>query len=99
MRIATVLGARPQFIKSWAVSRVFSGDGIVEEFLIHTGQHYDRNMSQVFFESLGLKRPKYNLEVGSGSHGMQLSRMVEGLEAILQRESPDLVLVYGATNS
>lgn len=71
----------------------------IDEVLIHTGQHYDREMSAVFFETLGLAAPKYNLGVGSGSHGTQLAKMIEGLEEVLQEEGPDLVLVYGDTNS
>lgn len=67
--------------------------------MIHTGQHYDQEMSAVFFESLGLVAPKYNLDVGSGSHGAQLAKMIERLEGVLKKEAPDLVLVYGDTNS
>ena len=67
--------------------------------LVHTGQHYDREMSAVFFETLGLPEPKYNLGVGSGSHGIQLGKMLEALEGVLEDERPDLVLVYGDTNS
>jgi UDP-GlcNAc3NAcA epimerase len=105
----TILGARPQFIKAAPVSRAIansrSGTGSeaddlpIEEVLVHTGQHYDEEMSDVFFKSLKLKAPKHNLHVGSASHGKQLGRMIEGLEAVLEGEHPDLVLVYGDTNS
>jgi UDP-GlcNAc3NAcA epimerase len=107
VKIATIIGARPQFIKAGPVSNAIavqshaaeSPKGIVEEVVIHTGQHYDHGMSAVFFETLGLLVPKYNLGVGSGSHGSQLAKMIEGLEEVLQKEMPDLVLVYGDTNS
>jgi UDP-N-acetylglucosamine 2-epimerase len=107
MKIASIVGARPQFIKASPVSRAIeesnlrAGPGItlVDEILIHTGQHYDYEMSDVFFESLDLRLPKHNLGVGSGSHGEQLARMIERLETVLKAEGPDLVLVYGDTNS
>lgn len=107
MKIATIVGARPQFIKAGPVSHaitVHNGaagliSGTIEEIMIHTGQHYDREMSAVFFEALGLVAPKYNLNVGSGSHGAQLAKMIERLEGVLKKEAPDLVLVYGDTNS
>ena len=78
---------------------VASADSVINEVMIHTGQHYDREMSAVFFEALGLAAPKYNLGVGSGSHGTQLAKMIEGLEVVLKEEKPDLGLVYGDTNS
>lgn len=107
MKIATIVGARPQFIKASPVSRAIeesnsrmtAREALVDEVLIHTGQHYDYDMSDVFFESLGLKSPKHKLGVGSGSHGEQLARMIERLESVLNDEEPDLVLVYGDTNS
>lgn len=98
MKILTVVGARPQFIKAAAVSRVLQG-GAAQEILLHTGQHYDANMSQIFFEELGIPQPKYHLEVGSGSHGAQTGKMLEGIESILLAEKPDWVMVYGDTNS
>jgi UDP-GlcNAc3NAcA epimerase len=107
VKIATIVGARPQFIKAGPVSHAVtvhnrtagSADGVINEVVIHTGQHYDHEMSAVFFETLGLAAPKYNLGVGSSSHGTQLARMIEGLEEVLRAEVPDLVLVYGDTNS
>jgi UDP-GlcNAc3NAcA epimerase len=107
MKIVTIVGARPQFIKAGPVSNAIAvHNGIadarwqsIDEVVIHTGQHYDREMSAVFFETLGLAAPKYNLGAGSGSHGAQLAKMIEGLEGALQDEAPDLVLVYGDTNS
>ena len=102
MRIATVLGARPQFIKAAPVSRALAavnGGNPLHEVLIHTGQHYDDQMSQVFFHQLGLPDPNYNLGVGSGSHGQQTGAMLAAIEAVLLQERPDYVLVYGDTNS
>lgn len=97
MRIVTVVGARPQFIKAAPVSREVRRRH--EEVLVHTGQHYDANMSDVFFDALALPRPDYNLGVGSGSHAWQTGEMMKGLERILDQEKPDFVLVYGDTNS
>ncbi len=98
-RVLSVVGARPQFVKAAVVSAVFRARGRVEELLVHTGQHYDADMSAVFFEELGLPAPAVNLEVGSGSHATQTAAMLPGLEEVVQRERPDLVLVYGDTNS
>ncbi len=97
MRVASIVGARPQFIKAAMVSRVLRK--VHEEVLIHTGQHYDPNLSQVFFDVLGLAEPDMNLGVGSGSHGVQTGRMLEAVESVLLDIDPDLVLVYGDTNS
>ncbi len=100
-KIITIVGARPQIIKSSAISRaistVFSTE--LEEIIVHTGQHYDENMSDIFFNEMGIPRPKYNLNVGSGGHGAQTAKMLEGLEKIFQDENPTAVLVYGDTNS
>ncbi len=99
MKIFTVIGARPQFVKAAVVSAEFAKHKPVREVIIHTGQHYDHEMSEIFFRELGVPHEKYNLETGSGSHGKQTGRMLEKLEEILIKENPDLVLVYGDTNS
>ena len=101
MKLVTVIGARPQFIKAAAVSRVVrdSYEGLIEEVIIHTGQHYDKNMSDVFFNELDIPVPKYNLNVSGGRHGEMTGRMLEGIESLLLKEKPDYVLVYGDTNS
>jgi UDP-GlcNAc3NAcA epimerase len=101
MKIATVVGARPQFIKAAALSKAIlarSGSGL-SEVLVHTGQHYDENMSDVFFEELGIRIPAYNLAIAGGSHGAMTGRMLEALERTLLEVRPDWVLVYGDTNS
>jgi UDP-N-acetylglucosamine 2-epimerase len=98
MKIATILGARPQFIKAAPVSQALARAGHAE-FMIHTGQHYDYGMSQLFFEELGLPRPDVNLGVGSASHGRQTGQMLMEIEAHLLAQKPDWVLVYGDTNS
>lgn len=97
MKIVSIVGARPQFIKCGPVSRRIRRDH--EEILVHTGQHYDKNMSEVFFSELEIPLPEFNLEVGSGSHADQTSRMLVGIEQILLDEQPDAVLIYGDTNS
>lgn len=94
-----MVGARPQFIKAAVVSRALRRHPGAAEVLVHTGQHYDRNMSQVFFEELEIPAPQYNLEIGSGPHGRQTGRMLEAMEGVLEREKPDWVVVYGDTNS
>ncbi|HEX7892060.1 MAG TPA: UDP-N-acetylglucosamine 2-epimerase (non-hydrolyzing) [Ramlibacter sp.] len=101
MKIVTVVGARPQFIKAAAVSRVIRGEyaGRVEEVLVHTGQHYDSNMSAVFFEELGIPAPGHHLEISGGGHGAMTGRMLQALEGVLAQEKPDWVLIYGDTNS
>lgn len=99
MKILTVIGARPQFIKAAAISRVISSTNGVEEILLHTGQHYDTNMSDVFFSELGIPSPDYNLGIGGGGHGAQTGRMLEAIENVLIKEKPNWVLVYGDTNS
>ncbi|MEK6988536.1 MAG: UDP-N-acetylglucosamine 2-epimerase (non-hydrolyzing) [Candidatus Thermoplasmatota archaeon] len=97
MKIASVVGARPQFIKAAPVSRELRAHN--EEVLVHTGQHYDENMSDVFFHVLEIPRPDYNLGVGSGSHATQTAEMMKGLEKVFEDEKPGFVLVYGDTNS
>ena len=100
MRLLTVVGARPQFIKAGPVSRAIAAtDGALTEFLVHTGQHYDDNMSQVFFDELSLPEPDVNLGIGPGPHGQQTGRMLEALEGVMVDRQPDAVLVYGDTNS
>ncbi len=105
VRMVSIVGARPQFIKAATVTRAVAAhnttcDGaILDEKSIHTGQHYDDNMSEVFFQELEIPRPAYNLGVGSSSHGEQTGRMLERIEQVLVAEKPDLVLVYGDTNS
>lgn len=99
-KIVTIVGARPQFIKAAAVSReILKHPGRLVEVMVHTGQHYDPNMSQVFFDELEIPAPKYNLEVSGGTHGVMTGRMLEGIEQILLEEKPDWVLIYGDTNS
>lgn len=99
MKILTVVGARPQFIKAAAVSRQIAARPGIREVLLHTGQHYDDNMSDLFFRQLEIPAPAYHLGIGSGSHGVQTGRMLESLDGILLEERPDWVLVYGDTNS
>ena len=101
LKILTVIGARPQIIKAAAINRAIASgfSGRIQETLLHTGQHYDANMSQVFFDELGIPRPDIQLSVGSGSHGAQTARMLEGIEQHLQADRPDVVLLYGDTNS
>lgn len=99
-KVVTIVGARPQFIKAAAVSReILKHPERIEEVMVHTGQHYDPNMSQVFFDELEIPAPRYNLEVSGGSHGAMTGRMLEGIERILLDEQPDWVLIYGDTNS
>lgn len=98
-KILSVVGARPQFIKAAAVGRVLRRTRGMREVLVHTGQHYDRNMSRVFFRELEIPEPHANLGIGSGAHGAQTGRMLEALERVISRERPDWVLVYGDTNS
>jgi len=98
LKVATIVGARPQFIKEAVVGEKLRKAGF-EHVLIHTGQHYDYNMSEVFFKSLEIKDPDYNLEVGSGSHAVQTGLTMIRLEEVVLREKPDVVLVYGDTNA
>jgi UDP-GlcNAc3NAcA epimerase len=98
MTIATVIGARPQFVKAAVVSRAFHASGI-QERIIHTGQHYDPNMSDVFFSELDIPKPQINLGIGGGSHGQNTGRMIESVERELLDHRPDALLVYGDTDS
>jgi UDP-GlcNAc3NAcA epimerase len=97
--IQTIIGARPQFIKAAAFSRALIKHLNIKETIVHTGQHFDANMSDIFFDELNIPKPKYSLNINNGSHGQMTGRMLEGIEAILQQDKPDAVLVYGDTNS
>jgi UDP-GlcNAc3NAcA epimerase len=99
MKIVTVLGARPQFIKAASLSREFSKHDSIREVIVHTGQHYDPNMSDIFFDEMEIPSPHYNLRINEKNHGAMTGKMLEGIEAILLKEKPDIVLVYGDTNS
>lgn len=100
-KILTVIGARPQIIKAAAISRAIknSFSDVLNEVIVHTGQHYDDNMSAIFFEELGIPNPQFNLNVGSGSHGAQTAKMIEGMEKLMLDEKPDGIVIYGDTNS
>jgi len=99
MKILTVVGARPQFIKAAVVSRELSTRDNIREVLVHTGQHYDAEMSDVFFDELSIPRPNFNLGIGGGSHGAMTGAQLSGIESVILDEKPDWVLVYGDTNS
>jgi len=101
IKLLSIVGARPQFIKAAALSRALSGGFLeqISDMIVHTGQHYDHNMSESFFSEMGIPQPAYHLGVSSGNHGEQTAKMLSGLEEILLKELPDLVLVYGDTNS
>ena len=99
MKILTILGARPQFVKASAISRAISNYDDLEEIIVHTGQHFDLNMSKVFFDEMNIPIPKYNLNINGLSHGAMTGQMIEKIESILKIECPDWVLVYGDTNS
>lgn len=99
MKLLTVIGARPQFIKAATVSRAVAGRDDITEVIVHTGQHYDANMSDVFFDELHIPRPDHHLGIGGGSHGAMTGRQLEAIEDVLLKEKPDWVLVYGDTNS
>ncbi|WP_193370327.1 non-hydrolyzing UDP-N-acetylglucosamine 2-epimerase [Pelagibius marinus] len=99
LKLVTVIGARPQFIKAAAVSRAVARQDGIAEVMVHTGQHFDTNMSEIFFEELGIPAPDHHLDIAGGSHGEMTGRMLAAIEAILIEEKPDWVLVYGDTNS
>lgn len=98
-RILTVVGARPQLVKSAMISHVLNRSEQFEEIYVHTGQHYDQKMSEIFFAEMKLQKPHYNLNIGSGMHGEQTGKMLAALETVMQKEKPQCVLVYGDTNS
>jgi len=101
IKLVTIIGARPQIIKAAALSRAIKNNfaNQISEVIVHTGQHYDENMSQVFFDELEIPKPNYNLQVGSGSHGLQTANMIIKIEEILQLEKPNAIVLYGDTNS
>jgi UDP-GlcNAc3NAcA epimerase len=101
IKLITIIGARPQIIKAAAFSRAIKNhyQNQIQEIIVHTGQHYDQNMSTVFFDELGIPQPHYNLNVGSASHGKQTALMIQGIEEILVKENPQGIVLYGDTNS
>jgi UDP-GlcNAc3NAcA epimerase len=101
IKVLTIIGARPQIIKAAALSRAIKNkyDDKIQEIIVHTGQHYDENMSQIFFDELDIPHPNYNLNSGSGSHGQQTALMIERIEEILLKEKPNCIILYGDTNS
>lgn len=99
MKILTIVGARPQFIKAAVVSRVFARSRKIKEIILHTGQHFDKNMSEIFFEEMEIPKPKYNLNVNGLSHGAMTGEMLKGIEQVCLEEKPDYLMVYGDTNS
>jgi len=99
LKVLSIVGARPQFIKAAVVSQAILENDRMQEVILHTGQHYDQAMSQIFFDQLGIPKPKYDLQVGSGAHGHTTGQMLSGIERVILEERPDWVLVYGDTNS
>jgi len=99
MKIVTIIGARPQFIKAAAVSREIASHPLIQEIIVHTGQHFDTNMSDIFFEEMRIPTPHYRLDINNMNHGAMTGRMLEKIEDVLTMEQPDYVLVYGDTNT
>lgn len=99
MKILTIIGARPQFVKAAVVSRELSNSKNIQEIIVHTGQHFDKNMSEIFFEEMEIPTPHYNLNINGLSHGAMTGQMLEGVEKVCMTEKPDFVMVYGDTNS
>jgi UDP-GlcNAc3NAcA epimerase len=99
MKILTIVGARPQFVKAAALSREIRKNSQLQEIIVHTGQHFDTNMSDIFFEEMDIPKPNYNLNINGLSHGAMTGQMLEGIEKIILSEKPDTVLAYGDTNS
>ena len=99
MKILTILGARPQFIKAGSVSREIAKRSEIQEIIVHTGQHYDANMSDIFFDEMKIPKPDYFLGIGGKSHGAMTGQMIEKIEEVCLKEKPDWVMVYGDTNS
>lgn len=99
IKAITIIGARPQFIKAAVLSRAIKNEDSISEDILHTGQHFDENMSDVFFDELAIPKPKYFLNIQGGNHGQMTGRMLEGIENILLTSKPDVVIVYGDTNS
>lgn len=98
-KILSIVGARPQFIKAATVSRAIAANGQLKEVMLHTGQHFDANMSDIFFQELSIPAPTYTLGINSCSHGEMTGRMLEGLEKVMQKEQPSVAVVYGDTNT
>jgi len=98
-KIVTILGARPQFVKAAVLSRIISNHNEIEEVIVHTGQHYDANMSAIFFDEMEIPKPKYNLHINGLNHGAMTGQMMEEIERVLEKEKPDAVIVFGDTNS
>lgn len=98
-KILTVVGARPQFIKAAAISKIIKRKNLLNEVIVHTGQHYDNNMSKIFFKKLKIKKPKYFLKVKNLTHNLMISKMINRLDKIYEKEKPDGLIVYGDTNS
>ena len=99
LKVVTVIGDWPQFIKAAAVSQVFNNCSEIEEILLHTGQHFDHDMSEIFFQELQIPKAKYNLNIQGSTHGAMTGKMLEAIETVLLEEKPDALLVYGDTNS
>ncbi len=99
MKLIQIVGARPQFIKYFPLQKVLEKEDSIKDILVHTGQHYDYQMSEVFFKQLGIKKPDYHLEVGSATQGVQTAKIIEKVEKVIIEEKPDFVIVYGDTNS